>query len=158
MSQKHSIVVAFFFLIVLFLSGMYLLRGYVQTPQVVKDMPLSASVTIGGSTYDVEIADTQKKRVQGLSGRKSLAEGTGMLFMFDKLDSQGIWMKDMNFDIDILWMDERGEIVHIVEAVSPETYPTVFVSPTLALYVLEFPAGTVAQDNISLGDVMMIDN
>jgi uncharacterized membrane protein (UPF0127 family) len=67
-------------------------------------------------------------------------------------------MKDMNYALDIMWAAEGGEIVHIEENVSPETFSTSFSSPTPAWYVVEANAGFVAQHQIALGDEMVISD
>jgi uncharacterized membrane protein (UPF0127 family) len=105
-------------------------------------------------TILVELATTPKAWEQGLSGRDSLAPETGMLFIFDQDGPQGIWMKDMKFAIDILWLDEHKRVIHKEERVAPETYPKVFTSASPARYVLELPAGEVAKDAILLGQDM----
>lgn len=70
-------------------------------------------VLIGGKKIRVDIADTVVTRTQGLSGRTSLAETDGMLFVFENADRYGFWMKDMNFAIDIIWIDPEKNIVYI---------------------------------------------
>lgn len=108
------------------------------------------------SMIEIEIADSIKERKDGLSGRKELKPNEGMLFIFDEDDYHGIWMKDMNFSIDILWMNTNLEIIHMKKNVSPETFPEVFGSPQKARYVLELPAGFVDKNNIYIGDQMII--
>ena len=49
----------------------------------------------------VELAITPEARAQGLSGRPSLSENEGVLFVFDKPDKYSFWMKNMNFPLDI---------------------------------------------------------
>src|ERR1700675_3717330 len=82
--------------------------------------PLAASlaqqtVTIGTTTVAVEVESTEASREQGLSGRTSLAEGSGMLFVFQTPGVYGFWMKDMNFDLDMLFADSNGKIVTIAQ-------------------------------------------
>lgn len=115
-----------------------------------------SELKIGDTTVQVEIADTLITRTQGLSGRTGLLPGTGMFFVFDTDDVYGIWMKDMNFGLDILWFDENLKIVHIEENVSPETYPKVFYSATPALYVLEVNQGFVKEHKINIGDDVVL--
>jgi uncharacterized protein len=109
-------------------------------------------IVVGESSIFVEIADTDEKRIKGLSGRKELARNSGMLFIFPKRDLHGIWMKDMNFSIDIIWFNEFGEIVHIVENATPESYPKTFTPPKKSQYVLEVRAGFVKREGLKLGD------
>jgi len=124
------------------------------TVATLRNMTSSASqyVEIAGHTVAVEIADDEAERAQGLSGRKSLDEGSGLLFIFPSEARYGFWMKDMRFAIDIVWISKEQAVAHIVENVTPETYPSVFEPSQPALYALEVPAGWVASHNIQLGD------
>lgn len=105
----------------------------------------TAQLTIGSTTIKAEIADTDAAQEKGLSGRFSLPEGQGMLFVFDEPGAWGIWMKDMNFPIDIVFVDEAGGVVSVEKNISPDTYqqnpPKIFYPPLAVKYVLELPAG-----------------
>lgn len=114
------------------------------------------TVTIGGHTIFVEIQDTDSERNKGLSGRSSLAEGRGMLFVFEGDGIYSFWMKDMLFPIDIIWISSNGNIVDINENVAPDTYPKTFSSQSPARYVLELPANTVKRLRISVGDIVRL--
>ncbi|TSC70325.1 MAG: hypothetical protein CEO12_428 [Parcubacteria group bacterium Gr01-1014_46] len=107
---------------------------------------------VGGKTFSIDVADTTFTMSKGLSGRKSISKDEGMVFVFEKLDKHGFWMKDMLFPIDILWMDENFKIVHIEKSVSPETYPTIFSPDRLSLYVLEISAGQTDSLGVKVGD------
>lgn len=118
------------------------------------ETPMPESKIISLKDIQLEIADTPEKRVQGLSGRKELAQGQGMLFVFDTLQKAGIWMKDMNFPIDIIWFDEQKTVVYIKEHATPESFPEVFIPSTPASFVLEVPAGFAKERGIEMGDAM----
>jgi len=118
-----------------------------KLPEIYK----TRNVTIGNSTIMVEIADTNSLRMTGLSGREYLDEGTGMLFVFDKPDKYGFWMKDMKFPIDIVWIN-GGKIIHIEKSISPTTYPRVYFPVSPAQYVLELPAGFCDAQGLQVGD------
>jgi uncharacterized protein len=109
------------------------------------------TVQIGGAVISVELATTRAEQIQGLSGRISLATSTGMLFVFDHSSRWGIWMKDMNFPIDVLWITDNLKVAYAVENMSPASYPKVYVPRVPTRYVLEVPAGTVKNDGISVG-------
>ncbi|MBC8464926.1 MAG: DUF192 domain-containing protein [Parcubacteria group bacterium] len=111
-------------------------------------------IAIGNTLITADIADTPEKRTLGLSGREALLPDTGMLFVFDKEGNHSIWMKDMHFSIDILWLNDMYEIVHIEKRVSPDTYPTSFTSPIPASYVLEVPAGFTSTHTVRVGDIV----
>lgn len=112
----------------------------------------TGQVTIDGRVaVTVEMARTPREREIGLSGRPDLPRGWGMLFVFDRPEPVTIWMKDMRFPIDILWID-GGRIVKIQKGANPpgpngsiETY-----SAPAAL-VLEVPAGFAERERIRVG-------
>ena len=111
-------------------------------------------IQIGDAIFKVEIADTDEKRIQGLSNRESLPENSGMLFVFENPDKHGIWMKDMKFPIDIAWLDAQKTVFWVEKSVSPDTFPQVFYPPSEALYVLEVPAGTFKKNHIDIGEMV----
>jgi uncharacterized membrane protein (UPF0127 family) len=61
-------------------------------------------------------------------------------------------MKDMKFDIDMLWFDQTQTLIHLQENATKATYPSSFCPPSAASYVLEVPVGTVSQLGLKLGD------
>jgi len=85
----------------------------------------------------VELARTDDERIKGLSGRASLSGVDGMLFIFPESGYHTIWMKDMKFPIDIIWIDEHMQIIGIDKSVTPDTYPRLYRPSRPAKYVLE---------------------
>lgn len=128
-----------------------------QTPVVAQRVEKSAVdsgsfVFIGGKKIRVDLANTPATRTQGLSGRKSLLENEGMLFVFENSGQYGFWMKDMNFPIDIIWVDENKNIVHIEKNLLPDTYPRIFTPQNPSRYVLEVQAGFSDTISLQVGD------
>ncbi len=113
----------------------------------------TSQVVFEGVSVKVELADTPKKRAQGLSGRTSLSDETGMLFVYEEPGRYDFHMKDMNFSIDIIWMDETGKVVDITRSLSPDSYPGTVTSRVPAHYVLEVPAGFSRRHNVGIGDI-----
>lgn len=106
---------------------------------------------LGGVEYQVEVARTFSERARGLGERASLAEGWGMLFVFDTAGRHAFWMKDMRFPIDIVWLNSEYEIVFVAPHVDPGFTGTI-VPPVDAKYVLEVNAGEVERAGASVGD------
>ena len=99
----------------------------------------------GGVTIQAEVADTAKKRAQGLMYREHLAKDRGMLFTFDQAQPWTFWMKNTKIPLDIIWMNEKKQIIHIARNVPictraddgcPQYQPN---DP--AMYVLELGGG-----------------
>ena len=113
-------------------------------------------VHLNGKTFTVSIADTAATRQTGLSGSLPLPEAHGLLFVFDRDGRHAIWMKDMRFSLDIIWINRDGVVVHIEKEVSPDTYPRAFSSPVPARYVLEVSAGN--GEGVMRGTVARFEN
>jgi hypothetical protein len=110
------------------------------------------NLQIGEKIIKVDISNSDCKRVLGLSGRKNLPDGTGMLFVFDKEGNYPFWMKDMNFPIDIIWVDGDFNVTGIEKNLLPETYPESFGEKYSAKYILELSAEFSSINNIKVGN------
>lgn len=113
--------------------------------------PSRATVQVGNASFAVDIARTDEERKKGLSGRASLAAGTGMLFPFPQAGFHGFWMNKMQFPIDIIWIGANRTVVTVHSSVAPDTYPEVFYPKTPAQFVLEVPAGSAFREGIKKG-------
>jgi uncharacterized protein len=65
---------------------------------------------------EVEVAETQAQRNRGLMQRESLAEDTGMLFLFDgpMAKGAGFYMYRTRIPLDVAFADPDGRIVSIM--------------------------------------------
>ena len=142
----------FFGLLIIFvlLFGLFIIKDSFFSGS--KDRAQVTTVVIGGISLLIEIAETEEERRQGLSNRVSLDENSGMLFIFGQPSTGGIWMKDMRFPIDIIWIDENYSIIDIKHNAQPESFPEIFYPQTNAKYVLEVNAGFTKQHDIFVGD------
>ena len=126
-----------------------------------KDMTVSELISpaprmrIGDLAVRVELAMTPAERMRGLSGRDEIGTD-GLLFVFPESDYHGIWMKDMRFPIDIIWIDEALTIIHIEHNVQPDTYPKVFRPRTPARYVLETNSHYVETFGYTVGQTVTL--
>ena len=116
------------------------------------------SVAVGMHRVAVELARSTGEQRQGLSDRRRLAEGTGMLFPYATPSQPGFWMKDMHFDIDIVWI-AGGRVVGIEHRVSHDVVPPlpVYRPPVPIDAALEVPAGTAERLGWRAGDPVTID-
>jgi uncharacterized membrane protein (UPF0127 family) len=117
-------------------------------------LPLSATViSPQGVHIQVRVADTDETKELGLSYFKLLPEKQGMLFVFPQLGIYSFWMKDMNFPLDIIWLDENLKIVDRLINVDPSTYPETYTPSASAAYVLEISANTADQYGFTNGSI-----
>ena len=73
----------------------------------------------GVRTFQVEIADTEEERAQGLMNREELAAKTGMLFIYETPRPASFWMKNTLIPLDMVFMDAQGTIRHIHPSAVP---------------------------------------
>ncbi len=74
-------------------------------------------IKLGQEIFLVETVKSPEEKEKGLSGRESLCQRCAMLFLFDDSAVRKFWMKDMHFDLDILWLN-KGEIIKISPNIS----------------------------------------
>lgn len=134
-----------------------LLIGIVIAYSVTTFKP-TTRVHIGSGVYDLWIADSETERTQGLSGVKKMSPSGGLLMKFDSDSQWGIWMKDMEIHLDIVWLDADKKVVYIVKNASPATSTDVTYRPKEgARYVIELSAGSVDKSAIRKGVVAEFD-
>lgn len=145
---------AFGFLFIISLIGISMafgsFSGFYDAPT---EAPYEQIVTVGGTPFKVDVADTPAERERGLGGTAPRPPRS-MLFMFDTDEQWGIWMKDMNYPIDVLWITADGTLVHAVANMHPSSYPRIYRSAVPVRYVLELPAGSIEAFNLMVGDTV----
>jgi hypothetical protein len=141
----------------------FLLAGFFMVSYVPKSFKLEnvKYVKIAGQNIKVDLALTSAEQEQGLSGRFSLDNNSGMLFIFEYPGSYPFWMKDMNFPIDIIWLapSEGGDaseakVIYIKKDARPEDYPATYGPDIDAKYILEITSGFSDKNNLKVGDIV----
>ena len=131
----------------------------------------STTITLPrGEVLHTEVADTEVTRAQGLSDRESLCDDCAMLFVFPENGYYGFWMKDMKFNIDIVFLDQDKHIVNIYKNADKDSYhklltrnpstsrmentSQIFKNTTSAMYVIELPAHASDVYRLEVGNVL----
>jgi len=105
------------------------------------------------TTIDIEVANDDAEREQGLMYRDTMAENAGMLFLMDTEEPQTFWMKNTIISLDIVYADSERRIVSISKNCKPYSLDQIpSVKP--ALYVVEVNAGYTTQHGITDGDII----
>lgn len=105
----------------------------------------------GRHAIAVELARTDAERARGLMHRTSLPDDRGMLFLFDETAEHTFWMKDTPLPLDMIFIDEEGRIVGIVERAAPRTTtPRTVGAPSR--FVLEVNGGWARARGVRAGD------
>ena len=99
------------------------------------------------TTIDIEIADTNAARAQGLMYRRSMRYDRGMLFVFDQPGTGGMWMRNTPLPLDMIFVDADEEIINIEERTTPFSEESVAPAAPRT-YVIEVRAGFVERHNL----------
>lgn len=129
----------------------------------------SASAEINGKKYNLLVAKSEKDRQKGLSGRKSLDKNQGMIFIFDAPGRYTFWMKDMNFPLDIIYINNNKvvDLFHNLPPVKESNVSCVIQTSSIkkvpcytpknsANYVLELNAGESEKNKIQEGTTIKL--
>lgn len=156
MHNLRQIIVGFIILITVTGTIIFLYQTYSQRVVLHLFGEQKIGISIGNAPVTVKLADTATEISRGLSNVQSLPENEGMLFIFDKEGNYSFWMKDTLIPLDIIWIDDKFNVVHIEDNVRPESYPLQFSSPKPARFVLEVNAFFVQTFGIKVGDKLSI--
>jgi uncharacterized membrane protein (UPF0127 family) len=105
----------------------------------------------GVHSFSVEVVDNDADRAQGLMHRRSLPEGTGMLFDFHREQDVSFWMQNTYIPLDMIFIRADGRIHRIAENTVPLSLEQV-PSRGPVRGVLEVIAGTSRKLGIAPGD------
>jgi uncharacterized protein len=99
----------------------------------------------------VEVADTERTRTQGLMCRRAVPAGGGMLFDFKTSSPRAFWMRNTLIPLDMLFITEGGVVLNIARNTRPlSDEPVPSAGPVRA--VLELAGGRAAEFGILPGD------
>ena len=142
-------------LVVLFAGMIMIANKGAKKANLASEDQKHAIINIAGKHLVASVADSKASRTKGLSNVHAIGPNEGKLFVFEEEDYHEFWMKDMNFSLDIIWINDLGTVVDIKENISPDTYPNSFKPIAKASKVLEVNSGYVAQNSIKIGDQMI---
>ena len=110
------------------------------------------ALNIGIFVIQAEVADTPMTRELGLMRRRFMAQGSGMLFLFDQPAIQCMWMKNTLIPLSVAFIDERGRIVNIADM--QPLNETSHCASRPARYALEMNQGWFKKRGIAAGTVV----
>jgi len=124
----------------------------VPAPRVVVLTAAGASLPV-----DVELARSEAELARGLMHRRELGPEAGMLFLFPANEPRTFWMKNTLIPLDMLFIDDGGRVVGLVERAEPlTTSPRESGAPSR--YVLEVNGGWAARHGVRPGDRVRFEN
>ena len=104
----------------------------------------------GEARFTVELADDARERQTGLMHRLDLPMSAGMLFVYHQTRVLSFWMKNTLIPLDMIFLDETGQVVKIHERAIPHDLTSIS-SEVPARYVLEINGGLARALGITEG-------
>jgi len=117
---------------------------------------LAIATSSGRHVFQVEVADSEGEREQGLMNRKSLPADHGMIFVFPRSQPVQFWMKNTFIPLDMIFVDEKGAIAGIKANAKPLS-EDIISSPESVRYVIELNGGEAARIKAERGDKVVSD-
>jgi uncharacterized membrane protein (UPF0127 family) len=113
-----------------------------------------SEMKLGRRIFSVQEVVDEGDRKKGLSGRDNLCADCAMLFSFEREGEYPFWMKEMKFDLDIVWI-LKNRVVFIAQGVSHEKGEQMVVDPGLvADQVVEINSGAASEAGLRVGDLV----
>jgi uncharacterized membrane protein (UPF0127 family) len=110
--MKKLILFAIFFILIFYFVDLDVFDN-----EKLEDGDWDNNVSLGECEFRLEFVNDNLSRQKGLSDRDSLCDECGMLFEFLVENKQTFWMKNMRFDLDIIWIVDN-EVIAIEKDVS----------------------------------------
>ena len=105
-------------------------------------------------TVSAEIAEKTEDRNYGFMERKTIPDGTGMLFIFERDQILSFWMKNTPHPLSIAYIDSKGKIRDIYD-MTPYSLSSI-ISTVSVRYALEVPQGWYKKNGITVGDTVVL--
>ena len=101
-------------------------------------------------SLNVEVANSDAKRRQGLMHRKDLAKDHGMLFLWPQSNTRCMWMKNTSLPLSVAYLSNDGVIQEIYNMIPFSEDSVCSVNSTRI--ALEVNAGWFKENGIAVGD------
>lgn len=108
-------------------------------------------VEVNNKEYECKVVQTEEDKIKGLQGVKELKLNEGMLFIYDKPQTVGFWMKDTEIPLDIIFINEDEEVISVYQG---EPFDDKIAEEDNVRYVLEVNINS----GIKPGDEVDIDD
>ena len=160
MVARNQLLIPFFIAAVIIgIVGLVTLPSDIKLESVKFPM---GTIKVDDVPLQVQIADTEPRRIRGLMFQDQLPYDQGMIFVFEESGLHSLWMLNMQFSLDMIWFDQDGKVVHIETDVPPcktaleITTCQSIIPDAESVYILEVTSGFVKQNNITKNSILSI--
>jgi uncharacterized protein len=132
--------------------------GLMFEPEGIKSKSLEFSkgtVVINNHSISAEIAETPAERQRWLTFRtEKLPFSSALLLVYDKSDLYSLWLLNIQFNLDLIWFDNAGNIVYMIKDAAPckntlDPAQCTYKNTTPSKYILAATSGFINYHNIT---------
>lgn len=133
--------------------------GLTFVPEGIKNRNIDFSkgtIVINNNSISTEIAETPAERQRWLTFRnEELPLNSALLLVYDKPDLYSLWLLNIQFNLDLIWLDGAGNIVYIKQDAAPcmntlDAAQCTYKNTIPARYVLAATTGFINYHNITI--------
>lgn len=104
-----------------------------------------------GQRAQISILETVKQQYQGFSYQQQPSSDQGLLFIWPQPAKRAMVMRNMNFSLDFIWLNQK-KIVQLDQKALPEgAQPVNKYQADQVDAVIEMPAGFIERHNLVIG-------
>ena len=139
--------------------------GLVFIPPGVKNAPAGfpvGTVRINHDVIKVEVAKSTAEKERWLMFRhEKMPFNSAMILVFDKPDLYSMWLLNIGYNLDLIWFDEKGNVVYMVKDVPPckstfDTADCTYKNTKPAKYVIAATSGFIDKHRVNTDSMMSI--
>lgn len=123
-----------------------------------RERSIRLASTVG--VFEVSLASTPEQRAAGLSNLEAIPYD-GLLLQWNSPGRHPIWMSEMRFALDLVWLDANGGVLSVLPNVPPcASVPCPLYEPAgseKSVAVLELPAGKAGALGLFVGAIVRRD-
>lgn len=132
--------------------------GLTFIPEGIKNRNIEFSkgtIAINNHSISTEIAETPAERQRWLTFRsEEMPLSSALLLVYDKADLFSLWLLNIQFNLDLIWLDGAGNIVYIKQDAAPcrntlDAVQCTYKNTIPARYVLAATTGFINYHNIT---------
>ncbi|HZB15771.1 MAG TPA: DUF192 domain-containing protein [Nitrososphaeraceae archaeon] len=139
--------------------------GLVFIPQEIKNKQIDfaeGTIIIDDDVIKVEIAESRADKQRWLMFREErLPLNSAMILVYEKSDLYSIWLLNIEYNLDLIWINENGNIVYMVKDAEPckntfDAASCTYKNTKAAKYIIAAASGFIEEHDITEKSIMTI--
>lgn len=139
--------------------------GLVFIPQEIKNKQIDfaeGTVRIDDDVIKVEIAESRADKQRWLMFREErLPLNSAMILVYEKSDLYSMWLLNIEYNLDLIWINENGNIVYMVKDAEPckntfDAASCTYKNTKAAKYIIAAASGFIEEHDITEKSIMTI--